>query len=277
MGSGDRAVRRLCRRRPRGGGAKLAGTHPRRRPACPSVPSTVWGPEIAAHFDATSAAMYDPAVLNPTVELLHELADGGPVLEFAVGTGRVALPLAARGLNVSGIELSPHMVDQLKAKPGADDVFVTVGDMTIARVPGVFRLVYLVWNSILNVTTQDEQVAVFQNASRHLESGGRFVIEVVVPALPLPGEPGRIFSMEPGHVGIDTHDDPVGQISSSHHWFSIDGRAVYHAGEFRYVWPAELDLMARIAGLRIVNRWAGWDRSAFTAESTSQVAVFEKL
>jgi SAM-dependent methyltransferase len=246
-------------------------------PASCSVPSTVWGPEIAEVYDATSAAMFDPAVLGPTVEVLYELAGGGPVLEFAVGTGRVALALAARGVWVSGIELSPHMADQLKAKPDGDRVSVTIGDMTTTRVPGTFKLVYLVFNTILNVTTQDEQVAVFENAARHLEQGGRFVIEVVVPQLPTPGEPGRVFSMEKRHVGIDTHDDPVGQIASSHHWFSIQGRLVYHSGPFRYVWPSELDLMARIAGLNLAQRWAGWDRSPFKAESTSQIAVFEKV
>ncbi len=240
------------------------------------MPSTVWDRDTAETYDATSAEMFDAAVLEPTVEVLHELAGGGAALEFAVGTGRVALPLARRGVRVAGIELSPHMAAQLAAKPDADRVPVTLGDMTTAEVPGPFRLVYLVFNTILNVTTQDEQVAVFENAAKHLEPGGRFVVEVVVPQLPPPGQPGRIFSMDPGHAGIDTLDDPVGQISSSHHWFSVDGRAVHRSGRFRYVWPAEMDLMARLAGLRLAHRWSGWDRAPFTADSTSQVAVYER-
>ena len=227
-------------------------------------------------YDVTSAAMFDPTVLDPTVDALYELARGGPVLEFAVGTGRVALALSGRGVSVSGIELSPHMADQLRAKPGADEVTVTVGDMTNTRVPGTFTLVYLVWNALMNVTTQDEQVAVFENAARHLDVGGRFVVEVVVPDLPRPGEPGRVVSMEKDHVGIDTLDDLVGQISSSHHWFTINGRAMHGAQAFRYIWPSELDLMGRVAGMRLDQRWSGWDREPFTAESSNEIAVFEK-
>ena len=233
---------------------------------------------MAEVYDAMSAAMFEPAVLGPTVEVLLDLARGGPALELAIGTGRVALPLAARGIAVSGIELSPHMAEQLRDKPGAAEVAVTVGDMTTARAPGTFRLVYLVWNAIMNVTTQDEQVAVFTNAAAHLEPGGSFVIEVVVPRPPdlRKAEIGRVFTMADDHVGIDTFDDPVGQISSSHHWMAVGGRLVRHSAPFRYVWPSELDLMARVAGMRVRDRWAGWDRSPFTSDSVSQVAVFEK-
>lgn len=241
--------------------------------------SRVWGEEVAKDYDATSAAMFDPAVLGPTVDCLVELARGGPALEFAVGTGRVALELSARGLSVSGIELSPHMVEQMRAKPGADSIPITVGDMTTARVDGTFRLVFLVWNAIMNVTTQDEQVAVFENAAAHLEPGGYFVVEVGVPKQDRSptGELGHVFAMEDDHVGIDTFDDPLAQILSSHHWFEVNGHLVRHSAPFRYVWPSELDLMARVAGMRLVHRWAGWRKEAFTSESASQVAVFEKV
>jgi len=170
------------------------------------------------------------------------------------------------------------MAAVLRAKPGAAAVPVTIGDMTSTRVPGVYSLVYLVFNTIMNVTTQDEQVSVFENAAAHLAVGGRFVVEVGVPAVcGLPaGELGRVFDVSPGHVGIDTIDDPVGQITSSHHWTLIDGQWRRSSAPFRYVWPSELDLMARLAGLRLEHRWAGWDKSPFTGTSTSQVAVYRK-
>ena len=242
------------------------------------VASVTWGEDVAAVYDATAAAMFEPAVLEPTVEVLYELARGGSALEFAVGTGRVALPLSARGVSVQGIELSPHMAERLRAKPGADAVPVTIGDMTTTRVPGAFRLVYLVFNTIMNVTTQREQVAVFANAAAHLEPGGCFVVEVIVPQLRRlpPGEKGRVFALDDDHVGIETFDDPVGQISWSHHWMEVDGRLVRHSAPYRYVWPAELDLMGQLAGFRLRDRWEGWTRGPFTAESTGQVAVFEK-
>jgi SAM-dependent methyltransferase len=236
--------------------------------------SVTWDREIAETYDAASAAMFDAAVLEPTVDLLVELASGGPALEFAVGTGRVALPLSTRGVSVSGIELSPHMAEQLRAKPGADVVAVTTGDLTTTRLAGTFRLVYLVWNAIMNVTTQEEQLAVFTNAAAHLEPGGLFVVEVEVPRAP--SDVGRVFAMADDHVGIDTYDDPVGQILSSHHWMRVDGRLVRHSAPYRYVWPSELELMGRVAGLRLARRWAGWRKEPFTAGSVNQVAVFEK-
>ena len=241
--------------------------------------SEVWGKELAIEYDTTSAAMFDPDVLGPTVDCLVELARGGPVLEFAVGTGRVALELGARGLSVSGIELSPHMADQLRAKPGADSVQIAIGDMTMTRVDGTFQLVYLVWNTIMNVTTQDGQVAVFENAAAHLDLGGYFVVEVGVPKQDRSptGEFGQVFAMEDNHIGIDTFDDPVAQILSSHHWFEVNGHLLRRSGQYRYVWPSELDLMARVAGMRLVHRWAGWRKEAFTSESDSQVAVYEKV
>jgi SAM-dependent methyltransferase len=240
--------------------------------------SIMWGPDIAADYDAIYPAQAAPSVLNPIVGLLAELARGGPALEFAVGTGRVALPLSARGLPVSGIELSPHMAGQLRGKPGADGVAVTVGDMTSTRVPGTFTLVYLVANTIMNVTTQDEQIAVFANAAAHLQPGGRFVVDVIVPQLRgvPPGETARVFTLDPDHVGIETFDDLAGQIAWSHHWMEVGGRLIKHSAPYRYVWPSELDLMARIAGFRLEHRWAGWDKAPFTSESKRQVAVFEK-
>jgi SAM-dependent methyltransferase len=215
-----------------------------------AVASIMWDARLARHYDETSAEMFDPAVLGPTVDVLAELASaGGRALEFAVGTGRVALPLAARGVQVAGIELSPAMADVLRAKPGADAIDVTIGDMTTTRVSGSFSLVYLVFNTIMNVTTQEEQITILQNAAAHLSSAGRFVVEVGVPSFLLfpAAEPGRVFDQ----------------------W-------VQASAPFRYVWPSELDLMARLAGLRLEHRWSGWDKSPFTAASTSQVAVYRK-
>lgn len=241
--------------------------------------STIWGKDLADAYDATSAAMYDPEILDPTVDLLAELAQGGPVLEFAIGTGRVALPLSERGVEVHGVELSQHMVDQLRQKPGGDGIPVTVGDMTSTRVTGEFKLVYLVWNAIMNVTTQQEQTDVFGTAATHLQRGGRLVIEVIVPQLRrLPvGEVARVFMQDPEHVGIETFDDLVGQIAWSHHWMAINGRLIHHAAPYRYLWPSELDLMAEIAGFRLEHRWADWKRGAFTSASDNQVVVFERL
>jgi SAM-dependent methyltransferase len=243
-----------------------------------AVATYVWDADTAADYDAASPDMFDPALLDPCVDVLASLAGEGPTLEFAVGTGRVALPLSARGVQVSGIELSPHMAGRLRAKPGADAVPVTIGDMTATRVDGAFTLVYLVFNTIENVTSQDEQVAVFANAAAHLAPGGRFVVEVEVPSIAnLPStERGRVFELSPRHVGVDTLDDPVGQRFSSHHWTLLDGRWVQGSGHFRYVWPSELDLMARLTGFRLEHRWADWNRAPFTADSTSQVVVYQK-
>lgn len=240
--------------------------------------SIIWEQQLAEVHDAVYAHLFRSEVVGPMVDRLAELADNGPALELAVGTGRIALPLRDRGVEVHGIELSPAMVDQLRAKRGADRVSVTIGDMTSTRVPGEFRLVYLVANTIMNVTTQPEQVAVFVNAAAHLVTGGRFVVEVIVPQLrrfPI-GHGERIFTHEPDHLGFETLDDPVAQITSSHHWMHVDGRLVRHSAPYRYVWPSELDLMATIAGLRLRDRWADWHRTPFTADSVSQVVTFEK-
>jgi SAM-dependent methyltransferase len=243
------------------------------------VGSVEWDDEIAAAYDRTTSALSDPEVLDPAVDCLVELARGGPVLEFAVGTGRVALPLSARGIDVHGIELSLPMAEQLRAKPGSDVVPVTIGDMTSTRVAGEFTLVYLVRNTIMNVTTQDDQIAVFANAANHLAAGGCFVVEVIVPQLRhvRPGDVARVFTLESDHVGIETFDDVVGQIAWSHHWFSVDGRLVRHSAPYRYVWPSELDLMARLTGFRLRDRWADWASAPFTSESTEHVSVYEKV
>jgi SAM-dependent methyltransferase len=242
------------------------------------VGSIVWGPEIAEAYDASSAAMFNPATLNPTIEVLLSLAGQGPVLELAVGTGRVALALQQRGMKVHGIELSQHMANQLRSKPGGENIPVTIGDMTTAHAAREFSLVYLVFNTIMNVTTQDEQIAVFENASRHLCPGGRFVLEVAVPQLskPEPGALGRPFALDEHHIGIDTLDDPIAQILTSHHWIDVGGRLTKYSQPFRYVWPSELDLMARIAHMQLETRWGDWDRCAFTAASAKQVVVYQK-
>lgn len=241
----------------------------------------LWGKDVAEIYDSDSAAMFESAVLEPAVDLLAELAGGGggAALEFASGTGRVALPLSARGVSVQGIELSPHMAEQMRAKPGADAVPVTIGDMATTRVDATFDVVYLVWNTIMNVTTQEEQVAVFANAAAHLEPGGCFVVEVLVPQLQRlpPGELGRVFQLHPDHVGIETFDDIVGQVSWSHHWIEVGGRTVRHSAPYRYVWPAELNLMAQLTGFTVRDRWSSWEREPFTATSINQVVVFEKL
>jgi SAM-dependent methyltransferase len=243
------------------------------------VGSITWDRDIAEAYDATYSAMFEPSVLDPTVDLLADLAQGGPALELAVGTGRLALPLSVRGVAVHGIELSPHMVERLQAKPGAEAVPVTIGDMTTSRAPGSFTLVYLVANTIMNVTTQDEQLQVFANAAAHLRPGACFVVEVIVPQLRrVPrAEVGRIVRLDPDHVAIETFDDLVGQVAWSHHWIEVGGRLIRHSAPYRYVWPSELDLMARIAGLALRQRWAGWDRAPFTSDSERQVAVFEKV
>ena len=234
--------------------------------------------KVAARYDETTGNMGSPEVLGPTVDLLAELAGTGAALEMAVGTGRIALPLAARGIPVSGIELSPDMVAQLRAKPGGDGIPVTIGDMTTTRVEVAFRLVYLVYNTIGNVETQDRQVACFENAASHLEPGGRFVIEMVVPDLRrlVPGQDAIVFAHAPGYVGYDRYDDLVAQHAVSHHFVAEESGVREVRTPWRYVWPSELDLMARLAGLELTNRWADWNRSPFTGDSPSHVSVWSK-
>ncbi len=238
--------------------------------------SDIWDAETAERYDETSAFMFDPAVLDPVVDFLAELAGDGQALEFAIGTGRVALPLINRGIPVSGIELSQPMTDQLRAKRA--DVPVLVGDMATTRVPGVFSLVYVVWNSLGNLRTQVEQVACFCNAAAHLAPGGRFVIELWVPGIRRfpPGQQGVPFHVGDHHLGLDTYDLTTQQGTSHHYTRHDNGTVTYGASNFRYIWPAECDLMAQIAGLTFEARFADWHRSAFTSDSESHVSVWTK-
>jgi SAM-dependent methyltransferase len=236
----------------------------------------IWDRAAAEEYDTPGEGMFAPEVLGPTVDLLAALADGGAALELAVGTGRVAIPLAERGVPVRGIELSRPMIDRLRAKVGADALRVVEGDMTVARVPGDFTLVYLVFNTISNLLTQDEQVECFRNAARHLLPGGRFVVELWVPQLRQlpPGSPAVVFASEPGYVGLDSYDVLDQQVVSHHFRFGRGREATHAVSPHRYIWPAELDLMARLAGFELEARYADWDRSAFTADSPSHVSVY---
>jgi SAM-dependent methyltransferase len=241
------------------------------------VPEDVFDERVAQHYDADSADMFTPRVLDPSVDLLVELAEGGPALELAIGTGRVALPLHRRAVEVHGIDISPSMVGELRAKPGGGDLPVTVGDMATTSLGRTFRLAYLVFNTITNLTTQDEQVRCFRNAADHLEPGGRFLIEVFLPELRRlpPGDAHRAFLVTPTHLGVDEYD-LVATTCRSHHWFLRDGGAEVFVSTHRYLWPAEMDLMARMAGLELEHRWGGWCREPYTAESTNTVSVWRK-
>jgi SAM-dependent methyltransferase len=236
-----------------------------------------FGEEVAARYDESSAEMFDPAVVEPVVDVLVELAGDGRALELGIGTGRVALPLARRGVPVHGIELSKAMVARLRAKPGGDDIGVTIGDFATATVDATFSVAYLVFNTIGNLTTQAAQVACFRNAAAHLEPGGCFVIEVGVPALQsLPrGETARVFHISETRWGIDEYD-VAGQGLRSHHFEVIDGNVEHFSVPFRYVWPSELDLMAQLAGMRLRERWSDWSREPFTSDSRKHVSVWEK-
>ncbi len=233
---------------------------------------------VARQYDATSHAMTQHEVLEPTVEFLAALAGDGTALEFAIGTGRVALPLRERGVDVQGIEISQDMVDELRAKPGGDAIQVTIGDMATTRVGESFRLVYLVYNTIGNLLGQSEQVACFRNAAAHLEPGGCFVIEVEVPrlrSLP-PGQHAHAFDVSEQHLGFDTYEFADQQLTSHHYWTSPDGSVDRFDSRHRYVWPSELDLMAELAGLSRRERWADWTRAPFTDDSPSHVSVWER-
>ncbi len=233
---------------------------------------------VAATDDESSADMFDPAVVEPTVDILAELAGGGRALELGIGTGRIALPLATRGVAVHGIELSKAMAARLRAKPGGEGIPVTIGDFATAKADGLFSLVYLVFNTIMNLTTQTAQVACFRNVAAHLERGGCFVIEVGVPSLRSlpPGETIRAFHVSPTRWGIDEFDI-ANQRLVSHHFRIVDGDRVDRVSiPFRYVWPAELDLMAELAGMRLRERWSGWRREPFTSDGTKHVSVWEK-
>jgi len=242
------------------------------------VSSDLWDAETAARYDASSAHMFAPEVLDPAVGFLARLAGDGPALELAIGTGRVAVPLVARGVPVSGIELSAPMVEELRRKVPAGQLPVVVGDMASTVVPGEFSLVYVVWNSIGNLRTQDEQVACFANAARHLAPGGRFVVELWVPGIRRfpPGQAAVPCHVDTHHVGFDTYDMATQQGTSHHYTRSADGTVRYGASNFRYIWPAECDLMARLAGLQLEERVADWDGRPFTSDSESHVSVWRK-
>ena len=241
------------------------------------MPIDHFGEQVAARYDESSADMFDPAVVDPVVDFLAGLAGDGAALELGIGTGRIALPLARRGVPMHGIDLSEAMVARLRAKPGAERIGVTVGDFATTAVEGRFALAYLVFNTIGNLTAQDEQVACFQNVAAHLQAVGRFVIENGVPQLQRlpPGETVRAFALTPTHLGFDEYD-VASQGLISHHYSIVDGRLEVASLPFRYVWPAELDLMARLAGMTLRERWGGWRREPFTSESTAHVSVWEK-
>ena len=221
--------------------------------------------------------MFDPAVVDPVVDFLAELAGSGRALELGIGTGRIALPLAQRGVPVHGIELSKAMVARLRAKPGGEDIGVTIGDFATTTVDGTFSVAYLVFNTIMNLTTQAAQVACFRNVAAHLEPGGCFVIEVGVPDLQRlpPGETIHAFHVSETRWGIDEYDVAI-QGLTSHHFEIVDGRVERISIPFRYAWPAELDLMAELAGMRLRERWSGWRREPFTSDSRKHVSVWEK-
>ncbi len=236
-----------------------------------------FGEHVAATYDEHSAGMFDPAVVGPAVDRLAEFAGDGRALEFAIGTGRIALPLAERGVRVVGIDSSPEMLVRLREKPGAERIEASVGDMADTRVDGEFSLVYLVFNTIFNLTTQDGQVACFENAAAHLRSGGRFVVEARVPELqrlPL-GQTVLPWRADPSGMSYYVYD-VVTQRLSGQHYYLEDGAIQPSPIEMRYAWPAELDLMARLAGMRLEHRWSGWSGEPFTGLSPSHVSVFEK-
>ena len=235
-----------------------------------------FGERVAARYD-DDAEIFDPAVVDPVVDLLVELAGNGRALELGIGTGRIALPLAQRGVPVHGIELSKAMAARLRAKPGGEDIGVTIGDFATTTVDGTFSVAYLVFNTIMNLTTQEEQVACFRNVAAHLEPGGCFVIEVGVPGLQRlpPGETIHAFHVSESRWGLDEYD-VARQGLISHHLEIVDGRAEQVSMPFRYVLPAELDLMAELAGMRLRDRWGGWDRQPFTSESRMHVSIWEK-
>jgi SAM-dependent methyltransferase len=231
---------------------------------------------IAASYDESSAQGSGPSVVGPVVDFLVEKAGSGRALELGIGTGRIALPLAKRGVRVHGIELSKAMAAKLHAKPGGEDLGVTIGDFATTTVDGSFALVYLVFNTIMNLTTQAAQVACFRTVAAHLEPGGCFVVEVMIPELRRlpPGETFHIFDAQENSWGIDEYD-VANQRLVSHHLEVVDGKLERFSVPFRYVWPAELDLMAQLAGMTLRERWSGWKRERFTSESRQHVSVWE--
>jgi SAM-dependent methyltransferase len=220
--------------------------------------------------------MFAPEVLGPTVDRLAGLAGDGRALEFAIGTGRVAVPLAQRGVPVTGIELSRPMIAQLRTKADETAIPIVAGDMATARAPGAYTLVYLVYNAISCLLTQSEQVACFRNAARHMAPGGRFVIELWVPELRKlpPGQRAIVWKSAPGYVALDTYDVLHQHVVSHHFTFGAGRQARLFRSPHRYIWPSELDLMAQLAGFELEARHADWAGTAFTAESQSHVSVY---
>ena len=236
-----------------------------------------FGEDVAATYDDGFEGQFDPAAIDVTADALAGLAGRGRALELAIGTGRIALPLARRGVAVHGIDMSRAMVARMRDKPGGDAIPVTIGDFAATRVDGTFSLVYLVFNTIMNLTTQDAQVACFRNAAAHLAPGGCFVVEVGVPELRRlpPGQSAVPFQVSPTRWAFDLYDTAT-QAMSSNYVTVEGGRGRYRSIPFRYVWPTELDLMAQLAGMRLRDRWAGWAREPFTSESGQHVSVWEK-
>jgi len=232
---------------------------------------------VAARYDEGVADMFDPAVVDPAVDLLAQLAGGGRALELGIGTGRIALPLAHRGVPVHGIEMSKAMVARLRTKPGAEEIGVTIGDFATTTVDGQFAVAYLLFNTIGNLTTQAAQVTCFRNVAEHLEPGGCFVVEVVVPELQRlpPGETLRPLYVSETRWGLDEYD-VAKQGLTSHHFEIVDGKLQRLSIPFRYVWPSELDLMAQLAGMGLRERWSGWQREPFTSDSVKHVSIWEK-
>jgi SAM-dependent methyltransferase len=241
------------------------------------MPKDYFGEPVAERYDERYDHLTDPAVVDPIVDFLADLARRGTALELGIGTGRIALPLAQRGVAVHGIDLSEAMVARLRAKPGAEQIDVTIGDFATTTVDATFSVAYLVANTIMNLTTQDEQVACFRNVALHLEPGGCFVIEVLVPGLQRlpPGETFQLFDVSATHVGFDEYDVARQGLISHHYWIE-DGKVERFSPPFRYVWPAELDLMAQLAGMTLRERWSGWNREPFTSDSSKHVSVWEK-
>jgi SAM-dependent methyltransferase len=233
---------------------------------------------VAQRYEILWPEIHEPAFINPSVDLLAELAGPGPALEFGIGTGRVGLPLGRRGVRVHGIEISSAMVTRLKEQPGGAEIPVTVGDFATTSVDETFALVFLIRNTITNVTTQDEQVATFRNAAAHLEPGGCFLIENEIPGLQRlpPGETRRVFRATPTHFAFEEYDI-VQQIAFSHHYWALDGRLETFSTPHRYVWPSELDLMAQLAGMRLRARWSDWHRAPFTSDSRNHISVWQKV
>jgi SAM-dependent methyltransferase len=242
------------------------------------MPQDHFGEDVAARYDESEGETFESAAVAAVADFLADLAGDGAALELGIGTGRIALPLSRRGIRVHGIDLSTAMVARLRAKPGAEHIGVTIGDFATTAVEETFSVAYLVFNTIMNLTTQDEQVACFQNVAAHLEPGGCFVIEVGVPELQRlpPGETFRPFHVSATHLGFDEYDVAAQGLTSHHYHAGSDGTLEPSSIPFRYVWPAELDLMARLAGMTLRDRFSGWRGEPFTSESRKHVSVWER-